>query len=175
MGTVFFSGIRIPCSLRSPTWGGSVEVYGESSEGAKKSSFRRSKHRIRLVAERRKPGRSPDPLCKGGDRTKNKKLSIRISEEDLRAIHEKSSKAKKNLTDYVTDCCLGKQIVVIDGLPEVVKQQKAIGRNLNQLVTLANMGRVQVVYLKELTEQYAQANDLLAAILKRKRWDDGAG
>ena len=75
----------------------------------------------------------------------------------------------------MTDCCLGKQIVVIDGLPEVVKQQKAIGRNLNQLATLANMGRVQVVYLKALTEQYAQANDLLAAILKRKRWDDGVG
>lgn len=65
--------------------------------------------------------------------------------------------------------------MVIDGLPEVVKLQKAIGRNLNQLVTLANMDRVQVMYLKELTEQYAQANDLLAAILKRKRWDDGAG
>ena len=144
-------------------------------EGAKKSSFRRSKHRIRLVAERRKNGQKPGPTYKGGDHTKNKKLSIRISEEDLRTVHEKSSKAKKNLTDYVTDCCLGKQIVVIDGLPEVVKQQKAIGRNLNQLVTLANMGRVQVVYLKELTEQYAQANDLLAAILKRKRWDDGAG
>lgn len=65
--------------------------------------------------------------------------------------------------------------MVIDGLPEVVKQQKAIGRNLNQLVTLANMGRVQAVYLKELTQQYAQVNELLSAILKRKRWDDGAG
>ena len=91
----------------------------------------------------------------------------------MQRIHEKAAMAKKNLTDYVTDCCLGKRIVVIEGLSEVVKQQKAIGRNLNQLATLANMDRVQVVYLKELTEQYAQANDLLAAVLKRKRWDDG--
>lgn len=75
----------------------------------------------------------------------------------------------------MTDCCLGKEIVVVEGLSEVFKQQKAIGRNLNQLATLANMGRVQVVYLKELTAQYAQANDLLSAILKRKRWDDGVG
>lgn len=93
----------------------------------------------------------------------------------MQKIHEKAVMAKKNLTDYVTDCCLGKQIVVIEGLPEVVKQQKAISRNLNQLATLANMGRVQTVYLKELTEQYAQANELLSAILKRKRRDDGAG
>ena len=145
------------------------------SEGAKSPPLGGASIAFGWSPNAEKPGGSPNPLYKGGDRTKNKKLSIRISEEDLRAIHEKSSKAKKNLTDYVTDCCLGKQIVVIDGLPEVVKQQKAIGRNLNQLVTLANMGRVQVVYLKEFIEQYAQTNDLLAAILKRKRWDDGTG
>ena len=59
------------------------------------------------------------------------------------------------LTEYITDCCLGKQIVIIDGLDEVIRQQKAIGRNLNQLTTLANMGKVKTVYLKELTDAYA--------------------
>ena len=74
------------------------------------------------------------------------------------------------LTEYVTDCCLGKQIVVIDGLDEVIRQQKAIGRNLNQLTTLANMGRVKAVYLQELTEAYTSVSSLLSDILKRKRW-----
>ena len=74
------------------------------------------------------------------------------------------------LTEYITDCCLGKQIVVIDGLDEVIRQQKAIGRNLNQLTTLANMGRVKAVYLQELTETYVSVSSLLSDILKRKRW-----
>ena len=74
------------------------------------------------------------------------------------------------LTEYITDCCLGKQIVVIDGLDEVIRQQKAIGRNLNQLTTLANMGRVKTVYLQELTEAYTSVSSLLSDILKRKRW-----
>ena len=74
------------------------------------------------------------------------------------------------LTEYITDCCLGKQIVVIDGLDEVIRQQKAIGRNLNQLTTLANMGRVKAVYLQELTEAYTSVSSLLSDILKRKRW-----
>ena len=43
------------------------------------------------------------------------------------------------MSDYVTACCLGKQVVVIDGLKEVLKELKSIGRNLNQLVTLAHM------------------------------------
>jgi len=74
------------------------------------------------------------------------------------------------LTEYITDCCLGKQIVVIDGLDEVIRQQKAIGRNLNQVTTLANMGRVKAVYLQELTEAYTSVSSLLSDILKRKRW-----
>ena len=101
---------------------------------------------------------------------KDKKLSIRISEEDLQRFHEKAEQANMTLTEYITDCCLGKQIVVIDGLDEVVRQQKSIGRNLNQLTTLANMGKVKVVYLKELIDAYAQVGSLLSDILKVRRW-----
>lgn len=106
---------------------------------------------------------------------KNRKMSIRISDGDLETIHTKAVEANMSVTDYITACCLGKQIVLIDGLDEVIRQQKAIGRNLNQLTTLANMGRVQAVYLQELTEQYKQVSLLISEILKRKRWDDGAG
>ena len=100
---------------------------------------------------------------------KNKKLSIRISEADWQQVHDKAEQADMSLTDYVTACCLGKQIIVIDGLDEVIRQQKAIGRNLNQLTTLANMGKVKTVYLKELTDAYAQVSSLLSDILKLRR------
>ena len=100
-------------------------------------------------------------------------MSIRISEADLQKIHHKAQQAKLSLTDYVTRCCLGKQIMVIEGLDEVVRQQKAIGRNLNQLTTLANMGRISSVYLKNLSDQYAQVSDLLSDILIRRRWNNG--
>lgn len=101
---------------------------------------------------------------------KNRKLSIRISDADWQQFHDKAEQANMTLTEYVTVCCLGKQIVVIDGLDEVIRQQKAIGRNLNQLTTLANMGKVKAVYLQELTGAYAQVSSLLSDILKRKRW-----
>ena len=101
---------------------------------------------------------------------KNRKLSIRISDADWQRFHEKAEQANMTLTKYITDCCLGKQIVVIDGLDEVIRQQKAIGRNLNQLTTLANMGRVKAVYLQELTDAYAQVGSLLSDILKARRW-----
>ena len=101
---------------------------------------------------------------------KNRKLSIRISDADWQRFHEKAERADMTLTEYITDCCLGKQIVVIDGLDEVIRQQKAIGRNLNQLTTLANMGKVKTVYLKERSDAYAQVSSLLSEILKVRRW-----
>ena len=73
---------------------------------------------------------------------KNRKLSIRISDADWQQFHDKAEQANMTLTEYVTACCMDKQIVIIDGLDEVIRQQKAIGRNLNQLTTLANMGKV---------------------------------
>ena len=101
---------------------------------------------------------------------KDRKMSIRISDRDWQQVHDKAEQAGMTLTEYVTACCLGKQIVVIDGLEEVIRQQKAIGRNLNQLTTLANMGQVQTVYLKELTDASADVGSLLSDILKRRRW-----
>lgn len=101
---------------------------------------------------------------------KSKKMSIRISDSDWLQFHDKAEQAGLSLTEYITACCLGKQIIVIDGLDEVIRQQKAIGRNLNQLTTLANMGRVKTVYLKELTDAYAAVSSLLSDILKARGW-----
>lgn len=101
---------------------------------------------------------------------KNARLNLRISSEDLEKIRDKAKQANKTLTDYVTTVSLGKEITVIPDLPEVVKQQKALGRNLNQLVTLANMGRVNVVYLDESIAELTAINQSLQEILQRKRW-----
>ena len=97
---------------------------------------------------------------------KNKKMSIRISEENLAAIHRKAEQADMTFTDYVTKACLGKQIVVIDGLDYVLRQQKAM---------LCNMGRVSVASLAEMKEQYAEVSAALTELLERKRWSDGNG
>ena len=116
-------------------------------------------------------GGTPAPVCYGGKvNMKDRKLSIRISEEDLRTLHHKADKAKLSITDYVTKACLGKQIFVINGLDEVIHQQKAIGRNLNQLTTLCNMGKVNCVNLQPLVDEYSKLNQTLTELLDRKRW-----
>ena len=88
----------------------------------------------------------------------------------MNIVHYKAEQAKLTLTEYVTQCALGKQIFVIDGLDEVLRKQKAIGRNLNRLTVLSNMGKISSVNLERLTEEYAELNRTLTEMLDRKRW-----
>ena len=89
---------------------------------------------------------------------KNKQFSIRISEQDLEAIRRKAAQAHMTQSAYVTACCLGKRIVIMDGLKEVLRQQKAIGNNLNRLTVLANMGKVQFANLDTAAQEFAKIN-----------------
>ena len=95
---------------------------------------------------------------------KDKQFSIRIAAQDLETIRRKAAQAHMSQSDYVTACCLGKHIVILDGLKEVLRQQKAIGNNLNQLTVLANMGKVQFSNLDSAVHEFAKINMTLRAI-----------
>ena len=98
---------------------------------------------------------------------KDKQFSIRISTQDLETIRRKAAQAHMSQSDYVTACCLGKCIVILDGLKEVLRQQKAIGNNLNQL---ANMGKVQFANLDSAAQEFSKINTAL-----RELQEGGAG
>lgn len=59
------------------------------------------------------------------------------------------------------DTALNQKSIVIDNLPEMVSQLKALGRNLNQLTVLCNMGKVQVIKLDEFEESLADIHSEL--------------
>ncbi len=104
---------------------------------------------------------------------KDVKFSTRMASTDREAIKELAKQSGMSMSDYVTACCLGKQVVVIDGLKEVLKELKelkSIGRNLNQFVTLAHMGRVTVIDLESVCRAFSELCGAVRMILERKRW-----
>ena len=54
----------------------------------------------------------------------------------------------------------------MDGLDKVLTELKAQGRNLNQLTTLANMGKSTMVYGDRLAESYQQISEQLYQLLR---------
>ena len=92
---------------------------------------------------------------------KDTTFSIRITSDDLDTIKQKAKQARLSQSDYVTRCCLGRQVVVVEDLKEVLKQQRAIGNNLNQLTVLANMGRVSITNLGETAQALKTISETL--------------
>ena len=94
---------------------------------------------------------------------KDKTYAFRVSSTDLSKIKARAKKAKLTVTDYLVTSALDKEIVVIDGVELLIGQMKAAGRNLNQLTTLAHMGRIQAVRLDEVLETFG---DIASALNK---------
>ena len=70
---------------------------------------------------------------------------------------------------YLTACALEKEIVRVDGLDDLLSELKAQGRNLNQLTTLANMGRITVLRGDDLVSEYTKLCDAVSAVIREVR------
>ena len=106
-------------------------------------------------------------MSKKPNRTKSVPLTFYVTEADSRRIHQKAEACGVSLTQYLTDCAVGKEIVRIDALTEFTKALKAQGNNLNQLTTLANMGRITAVNVREACALYADIQRSLKTLLER--------
>ena len=84
---------------------------------------------------------------------KDKIITIRVSEKEKKKLIEKSEIAKLSLSEYLIEQGLDKEIVIVDGLNEVVAELRRIGNNINQLTHLANSGRIYTVDLNEVKQK----------------------
>lgn len=102
----------------------------------------------------------------GAMRKRNVTITIRCTEDERQRIYSKARQHGLTLSDFVLRSALGKKIVTADGLADVLKEQKSIGRNLNQIAMLGNMGRLNAVNLDRLVEQHERSTAALCEIAK---------
>lgn len=98
---------------------------------------------------------------------KSKMFSMRFSENDYERIKHNAQKADMDMTGYITTSALNKQIVVVDGLDRMIAELKGIGRNLNQLTTLCNMGKIQCLDLADVKQSFGIIFDKLCDLCDR--------
>ena len=97
---------------------------------------------------------------------KDIKFSTRMASADREKIKALAAKAHMSMSDYVTACCLGKRIVVIDEQKELLRQLKGIGSNINRLTVLANMDKVQVIGLDKAAQVLSEVSAALRAVME---------
>lgn len=69
---------------------------------------------------------------------KDKIITIRVNERDKKKLIEKSKIAKLSLSEYLIKQGLDKEIVIVDGLNEVVSELRRIGKVWNVINELQN-------------------------------------
>ena len=97
---------------------------------------------------------------------KDIKFSTRMASADREKIRALAAKAGMSMSDYVTACCLGKRIIVIDEQKELLRQLKGIGGNINRLTVLANMDKVQVISLEKAAGELSEVSAALRSVME---------
>ena len=74
-------------------------------------------------------------------RTRAKEVRIRMTDDEFATYKERLELSKMTAQKYGLRCLLdNEKINVIEDLPELMRQLKAIGNNLNQIARAANSG-----------------------------------
>ena len=97
---------------------------------------------------------------------KDIKFSTRMTSENRTKIKALAAKSGMSMSDYVTACCLGKRILVIDEQKELLRQLTGIGSNINRLTVLANMGKVQVIGLEKAAGELSEVSAALRSVME---------
>lgn len=92
---------------------------------------------------------------------KSERFNLRMTSKEKAAIAARAKRANRPISEYMIDTALNRKIVIIDSLPQMISQVKAVGRNLNQLAILCNMGKLQVINLNEFEETLADIHSEL--------------
>lgn len=93
-------------------------------------------------------GQKPIPtfnMKKGTCLLKNSKdirVTIRLTPEQYESIKSRADTAHLSLSFYIRAAAMRHKVTVVDGLPEMTRELKGLGRNLNQLTVLAHQGHI---------------------------------
>ena len=98
---------------------------------------------------------------------KDKIITIRVNEKEKKLI-ERSEVAKLSLSEYLIKQGLDKDIVMVDGLNEVVAELRRIGNNINQLTYLTNSGRIYTVDLSEVKQELGKIWNVISEL--QNKW-----
>lgn len=96
-------------------------------------------------------------------------IRVRVTPEEKKIIIKKALSSYRQLSDYMRDCALEKEITVIPGLEETAKELRRIGNNLNQMTVLAHQDKAQFFNLEELKKEVGRIWQFVNSSLPKRR------
>ena len=99
---------------------------------------------------------------------KNRHFNFRVNEKEYNKIKSKIEKSELNTSEYLLKTAMDKDIIVIDGLEEIIMQLRKIGNNINQLTKLCNQGRLTNIDLEDVKKEMNSIWQLLNLLIQNQ-------
>lgn len=104
-------------------------------------------------------------------RTRNKQIILRATEKEYELIQKKVEKSKLKQNDFLLKSALQKNIIIIEGLQELLLELIREGKNLNQIAKALNQNENsnlnEITELKEkLIDLWGTAEEILKEVKK---------
>ena len=99
---------------------------------------------------------------------KNKHFNFKVNEKEYNKIKSKIEKSKLNTSEYLLRTAMDKDIIVVNGLKEIIIQLRKIGNNINQLTKLCNQGRITNINLEDVKKEMKSIWQLLNLLIQKQ-------
>ena len=88
---------------------------------------------------------------RGDSLKKSTDFHVRISDDELELIDEKARQLRMTRSKYVIQSALHQKIITLDNtaIKQLTSELRKIGINVNQIVILCNMGKLQCVHIED--------------------------
>ena len=99
---------------------------------------------------------------------KNRHFNFRVNEKEYNKIKNKIEKSKLNTSEYLLRTAMHKDIIVVNGLKEIIIQLRKMGNNINQLTKLCNQGRLTNINLEDVKKEMKSIWQLLNLLIQKQ-------
>jgi len=96
---------------------------------------------------------------------KNQFIRARVAGWEKDCIRRKANAAHMTESEFVRRAAMDREVTVIEGMDELLRELRYQGNNLNQLTVMARQGRITQVNYEPFTEVYRNAWQTLNSLL----------
>ena len=96
---------------------------------------------------------------------KNQFIRARVAGWEKDCIRRKADAAHMTESEFVRRAAMDREVTVIEGMDELLRELRYQGNNLNQLTVMARQGRITQVNYEPFTEVYRNAWQTLNSLL----------
>ena len=82
---------------------------------------------------------------------KNRRLEIRLTEDELYEIDNRSKKLRMSRSKFLLQAALHQKIIVLDStsIKQLSSELRKMGINIKQIAILCNMGKLECVHIED--------------------------